>query len=193
MENNSSNSIDNEIRLQVRTKADRPVMNASDTPEYVNLATHFNQRQKKQIDTYESLQFTENSTSYVDPFEDEALLSGEVKPVVVRQSSATPYVPKTFMGDNFDPNGSQTVAPTVNEADSSSNQGSTVPKRLPYQDLPGNFASVDTLTPKYVKEQTYITVPHSLALFYSPLFLMIISLFFALLIVVELIGLVYVY
>lgn len=192
MENNVENSIDNEIRLQVRTKSDRPVMNASDTPEYVNLATHFNERQKKHIDTYESLQFTERSMSYVNSFEDEALLSGEVKPVVVRQGNATPYVPKTFMGDSYATNDS--VSPDVNVSTEGPlvNQGTTS-KRLPYQDIPGNFASVDTLTPKYTKEQTYISVPQSMAIFYNPLFLMVVSLFFALVIVAELIGLVYVY
>lgn len=196
-------NLDDEIRLEVRTKSDRPVLNTPATPEYVNLATHFNE-DKSSLDKYESLQFTENSTAYIDTFEDEALLRGEVKPKVVK-TSVKPKVPSYEVnttakaGGVFDPNKTSDVLRTTNSSPEiyTSNNASraTADGKVvyPYQDIPGVFASIDTLNPEIKKEERYFTVPSSLAIFYNPLFLTITSLVLVLLIVGELIGLVYVF
>lgn len=168
-------NLDEEIRLKVRTKSDRPVMNAVDTPEYVNLATHFNEN-KANVDKYESIQFTENSASYVNTFEDEALLRGEVKPVVVKKSTGEKVNTIGAFGGNY--------------ASKATADGTVV---LPYQDIPGNFASVDTLTPKIEKQDRYFTVPASIAIFYNPLILIVFSLLLVFLIFLEIIGCIYVF
>ena len=71
---------DDLLRLQVKTDANRPVLNTQDTPEYINLATHYQERKARE-EGYESLQFTDDSLTYLPPLEDEDLLNGNVKPV----------------------------------------------------------------------------------------------------------------
>lgn len=186
--------LDKEIRLQVRTKSDRPVMNTLDTPEYINLATHFKDN-KGNINQYESIQFTENS-NVIDTFEDEALLKGEIKPKVVKRnttSSTTDAFGGNVAPKNID--NAERVA-TVNTIPS--NQGTVASpdgkaKVLPYQDIPGNFATVDSLNPKVEKQERYVVVPSSVAPFYNPIVLFFISIILVLLIVAEIVGLIYVF
>ena len=77
---------DNELRLEVHTKPERAVMNNDGVPEFVNLSTHFSPDiEAEQSLGYESLQFTESSSAFIDSYEDEELLSGMVVPKVVKR------------------------------------------------------------------------------------------------------------
>ncbi len=178
-------NLDDEIRLQVRTKSDRPVMNTSDTPEYMTLATHF--KDGKESLGYESIQFTEGGADHLEPFEDEALLRGEVKPVVVRKNNVPPVT--TNQMTKASPNGATVTIPT-NSASVATADGRTV---LPYQDIQGVFASIDTLNPKIEKQERYTTVPASIALFYNPWILILISMLLVFLIILEFVGCIYVF
>lgn len=192
--------LDKEIRLQVRTKSDRPVMNTVDTPEYINLATHFNAN-KENINQYESIQFTENST-VIDTFEDEALLRGEIKPKVVKKnvSETDAFGGKTVSSVTYSADASISSSKESSKSVSAipGNQGTVASpdgkaKVLPYQDIPGNFATVDSLNPKIEKQERYIVVPASVAPFYNPIVLFFISIMLVLLIVAEIVGLIYVF
>lgn len=209
-------SLDKEIKLQVRTKEDRPVMNASDTPEYINMATHFNEK-KSDVEGYESIQFADSSTGFIETFEDEALLRGEVKPVVVKK--ATPVEPQVVTrvkpikpGDVTDASEEKMTAPVISSSTTpdtmrivnaspeihTSNSGSVARANgtqtiLPYQDIPGVFASIDTLNPEIKKEERYFTVPSSVAIFYNPIVLIFASLLLVFIIVLEFVGCIYVF
>ena len=155
---------DDLLRLQVKTKADRPVMNAQDTPEYINLATHYEERMARE-EGMDSLSFTEDSLTYLPPFEDEDLLSGKVKPVS-KSGNATAATVNT-VSDDYVP---------------------------PYRDIPGNFATVgEPVFYKEKRSERYILVPTSVVPFYNPLVLTLGSLGLILLIIVEIIGFIYVY
>lgn len=156
---------DDLLRLQVKTKADRPVMNAQDTPEYINLATHYQERKARE-EGYESLQFTDDSMNYLPPYEDEDLLNGNVKPVVKS-------------GGNYSATATAPVAEDY------------VP---PYRDIPGTYATVgDPVFYKEKRSDRYVLVPISMIPFYNPIVLALASLILALLIVVEVLGVIYVF
>lgn len=155
------------LRLQVKTKADRPVMNASDnTPEYINLATHYQER-KAGESGLDSLEFTENSINYLSAFEDENLINGNVQPKVTGHVGYTASGKPITMTEGYVP---------------------------PYRDIPGNFATVgEPVFYKEKKSEPYKLVPVSVIPFYNPVVLALISLLLIFLIIVEVLGVIYVY
>ena len=155
---------DDLLRLQVKTDANRPVLNTQDTPEYINLATHYQERKARE-EGYESLQFTDDSLTYLPPLEDEDLLNGNVKPISRSGIS------------------NSTVVNTTSEG--------YVP---PYRDIPGTYATVgDPVFYKEKRSDRYVLVPISLIPFYNPIVLALASLILVLLIVVEVLGVIYVF
>ncbi|MBO7425953.1 MAG: hypothetical protein J6U23_09755 [Clostridiales bacterium] len=157
---------DDLLRLQVKTKADRPVMNAQDTPEYINLATHYQERKARE-EGYESLQFTDDSMNYLPPLEDEDLLNGNVKPVVKSGTSHDAFSTPVKQSEDYVP---------------------------PYRDIPGKYATVgDPVFYKEKRSERYVLVPVSLIPFYNPIILSFAALMLVLLIIVEVIGLIYVF
>lgn len=69
----------NDSLLKIRTNYERPVMNKADTPEYINLSTHYTETQTKP-DEPETIIFHQGSTSFIKPLEDDDVVSGNVKP-----------------------------------------------------------------------------------------------------------------
>ena len=159
---------DDDLMYEASTRADRPVLNTSDTPEFINLATHYKDKSSKLKD-YESLQFTEGSLDFRNRFEDDAIVSGQVQPTVKPGQLQTGRVAVM----NYKP---------------------TEDGIPPYRDIPGTYASVgDTVVTRPKKPEHYVTVPVSWAYIYNPLVLILISLLLILLIAVEIIGVIYVF
>ncbi len=101
----------NDSLLKIRTNYERPVMNKADTPEYINLSTHYTEREVKP-DEPETLIFHQGSTSFIKPLEDDEVVSGNVKPSVTDNVSLTTdtkevpekkekYQPKYFVPDEI--------------------------------------------------------------------------------------------
>ena len=69
---------------KMSTDPDRNVLNTSQMKEETGfvISTQDNTRYDKRSSDYGSVEFTDGSASYVEPFEDEELLSGKVKPTV---------------------------------------------------------------------------------------------------------------
>ncbi len=63
---------------------DRNVLNTKDPDERTGFVIKTDEQKRKIMRSgrYESVEFTETSLAYGDPFEDEALISGQVKPSV---------------------------------------------------------------------------------------------------------------
>lgn len=83
---------------------ERKVINTEDTPEYINLATHYSTSSSKvrpTSDKIESIKFTDNSINFIEPIEDEELLSGKVKPVVRVSSKPAVTVDPLCKGSNM--------------------------------------------------------------------------------------------
>lgn len=101
----------NDSLLKIRTNYERPVMNKADTPEYINLSTHYTETQTKP-DEPETIIFHQGSTSFIKPLEDDEVVSGNVKPSVSENASIAvdnkqteekkeKYQPKYFVPDEI--------------------------------------------------------------------------------------------
>ncbi|MCQ2481891.1 MAG: hypothetical protein MJ153_00165 [Clostridia bacterium] len=82
--------MENDFRITTNYKNDdnnRNVLNTKDIPEYMKVSTHFREERGdlKNYDKYDSLEFSDNSFDFMAPDEDEAVVSGLVKPVRVKK------------------------------------------------------------------------------------------------------------
>ena len=148
------------------TRADRPVLNQKDTPDFINLATHYKES-GREVEEYESLQFTEASLDFRNRFEDEAVVRGKVQP--------------SAKGPNY-----VSGRPAVTAAPTNNNYP-------PYRDIPGVYATVGEPEKKIPREVRYVTVASSLAYIYNPVVLIVFIVMLALLIGVEILGIIYVF
>ena len=150
------------------TRADRPVLNQKDTPDFINLATHYKDS-GRELEKYESLQFTDGSVDFRNRFEDEAIVRGQVQP------SAKGPNPVSGSGRP-----AVTAVPATNGYP-------------PYRDIPGVYATVGEPVKKAQKQVRYVTVASSLAYIYNPVVLVVFIVMLALLIGVEILGIIYVF
>ena len=159
---------DDDLIFEASTRADRPVLNQEDTPEFINLATHYKEKGPKP-DPYETLQFTDGSVDFRNRFEDQAVIKGKVKP--------------NPTGDVRKVQGRAAVTSGKSSSD-------FIP---PYRDIPGRYASVDDKAPEPVKDVRYVTIPSSMAFIYNPAVLIAFAVMLMLLIAVEILGVIYVF
>lgn len=71
------------ITTNYKGSDNRNVLNTKDIPEYLKLNTHFREERGdlKGYQNYDSIEFSDNSFNFMAAEEDEAVLSGKVKPV----------------------------------------------------------------------------------------------------------------
>ncbi len=91
--------MDNDFWITTNYKSDddnRNVLNTKDIPEYMKVSTHFREERGdlKNYDKYDSLEFSDNSFDFMAPDEDEAVVSGLVKPVKIKKDSSDSVLPE---------------------------------------------------------------------------------------------------
>lgn len=72
----------NDDFLSAETDLNRNVMNEGETPSNFIVSTNYEKRQAARSSKYDSVEFTGSSANFLDPIEDEDLLSGVTKPTV---------------------------------------------------------------------------------------------------------------
>ena len=170
---------DDDLIFDAANRADRPVLNTSDTPEFINLATHYKDRgAAADVKDVESLQFTEGSLDFNMAFEDDRLISGQVSPVA-RQRARQVH---------------PTVRPSAASRPAVRENRPAADGIPPYRDIPGTYATVgEPVFQKAPKEEHYVSIPISMAALYNPAVLIFAIIMLMFLIAFEIMGVIYVF
>lgn len=77
------------ITTNYKDRDDRNVLNTKEIPEYMKLNTHFREERGdlKNYDKYDSVEFSDSSFDFMAATEDEAVVSGLVKPIKIKKNN----------------------------------------------------------------------------------------------------------